>query len=115
MRAFRSLGFVLIAAALLAGCGGPSVPAAEQYGTIAGVVVDASTNGPIAGATVCVNTVSCAAATDSSGKFSIGNLPNGPYDLTATAAQYNSYGGPAASGNLSPNQTLTVTLALSHK
>jgi len=115
MRVRRSLGFIVFAAAVLAGCGGNGVPPAEQYATITGVVVDSTSNAPIAGATVCVNTVSCAAATDSSGRFSVGNLPNGPYDLTATAALYNPYSGPASSGNLSPSQTLTVTLALSHK
>jgi hypothetical protein len=113
LRATRSFAVLLGVCFAFAGCQGPVVPPAEQYATIVGTVLDATANTPIAGVTIAVNVVNTA-VTKSDGKFSIGNLPNGPYDVQITPpAQYVCANCPTG-GNLSPGQTLTLQVTLTH-
>lgn len=67
---------------------GPPGTAAVDKGNISGTVSDASSGNGISGATVVTGNYS--ATTDSSGKFTISNLPVGVYKLTASATNYNS-------------------------
>ena len=112
-RAVRSVASLLAVCLVLAGCQGPLVPPAEQYATISGVVTDASSNTPIAGVTIAVNVVNTF-VTKTDGKYSIGNLPNGPYDVQVTPPAGYVCANCPSSGNLSPGQTVTVNITLSH-
>jgi len=58
-------------------------------GTIAGVVRDSSTGDPIADAIVTANDMS--ATTDSSGAYTISDVPAGNYTVTASAEGYESF------------------------
>lgn len=60
-----------------------------QTGTIQGTVVEASTNEPIIGARIFVNTTTSGAVTDLDGNFEI-TLPQGSYSLTCVAYPYDS-------------------------
>src|SRR5215469_15923029 len=112
-RAARSLAVLLGVCFALAACQGPVVPPAEQYATITGTVTDATSNTPIAGVTIAVNVVNTV-VTKADGKFSIGNLPNGPYDVQVTPPSGYTCANCPSGGNLSPGQTLTVNVTLSH-
>ena len=111
MRGLRTLA---AAAALLtiAACGAPAIPPAQQYATVSGTVVDASSNAPVSGATVTVNVV-LTATTASNGTFSISNIPNGPFDCVASAPHY-ADNSSWCSSPLSPGERRTVTIALTH-
>lgn len=90
----RTRWFVLIA--VLCGAGAlatavlppaPLPPArAQPAGTVAGTVVDA--DGPVAGATVRVQTTTHATQTDSEGRFVLAVSGDGPFKLTAWAEGY---------------------------
>ena len=97
---------------MVVACQGPAVPPAEQYATISGTVVDASTNAPISGATVTINVV-LSATTASNGTFAITNIPNGPLECIASATSYASNSS-WCSAPLSPGQKMTVTIPLTH-
>ena len=96
----------------LVACSGPAIPPAEQYATITGTVVDASSNAPIAGATVTVNVV-LTTTTAANGTFTITNIPNGPLECVASAPSY-SQNTSWCSTPLSPGQKLSVTVPLTH-
>ena len=100
-------GIVLL---LTAACGAPAVPPAQQYATVSGTVVDASSNAPIAGATVTINVV-LTTTTAPNGSFSISNVPNGPFDCVASAPHY-ADNSSWCSAPLSPGEKRTVTIAL---
>jgi len=102
----------LLAIVALAGCNDSSLPPGGTYQSIAGVVVDASTNQPVANATVTVDTV-LHATTDSSGKFSFAQVPVGEvdYQVTVAGGTYKAYTG---SAHLAPDKPLALTVALSH-
>lgn len=57
-------------------------------GSITGTVTDATTNSPIAGATVSYSGGS--ATTDSSGSYTLNDVPPGSYSVTASASGYTS-------------------------
>jgi hypothetical protein len=79
--------FVLAAAAIaFSGCG-PQVPPVGSYATVYGLVVDGSNNAPIAGAQVTINVVSTV-TTDTNGNYRITTIPAGPWQYTASAANY---------------------------
>jgi len=86
MRLSRAAVVLLVAGIALAGCG-PQVPPVGNYATAYGVVVDASSNAPIAGAQVTVNIVS-SATTDANGNFRITTIPSGPWQWVAHAPNY---------------------------
>lgn len=102
---------------------GPPGTSAVDRGSIAGTVTDASTGNGISGA--LVETGSFSATTDSTGKFTLSNLPVGVYKLKASAANYNSAESDfvgviagqttevnfALSAIQAPNQAPTVSLA----
>ncbi|MCH8310797.1 MAG: carboxypeptidase-like regulatory domain-containing protein [Chloroflexi bacterium] len=54
-------------------------------GTIAGKVTESGDNTAISGATIVVEGTSLSATTDSNGNYSVGNVPEGDYDVTASA------------------------------
>ncbi len=109
-RPLASLSLLLV----LAGCGGPGVPQAQQYSSVTGTVVDAATNAPISGATVTIDVVNTA-QTSSTGAFTIGNLPNGPVECSASAPNYVTRNNDWCSAPLPPGQTVNVgAIKLTH-
>ena len=75
-----------------------SPPIEDGQGDITGVVVDASTASPIAGATVTVITTGQSDTTDSNGNYLITGVPAGTHDVSASA-----------SGYITQTQSVTVT------
>ena len=109
LRTFVSLVWLI----MLAACSGPGVPTAQQYASISGIVLDAATNQPIAGATITVDVVNTT-TTATNGTFTIGNLPNGAVECSASAPNYQSRNDWCGTP-LSPGQNLTgVTIKLTH-
>ncbi len=99
-------------AACLAACGGPLIPPAQNYGTITGRAFDSSTNQPVAGVVVTVDTI-LTAATGSDGSYKILNIPLGSYSLIASAPQGYQVGAlPYASGSISAGQTIPIDIPL---
>jgi hypothetical protein len=104
--------FVLIVSGVaFSGCG-PQIPPAGNYATVSGVVVDASNNAPIAGATVTINIVS-SATTDSGGNFRITTIPSGPWQYFAHAANYQDKTDTGQSP-LMPGEQRNLTIQLAH-
>jgi uncharacterized protein (TIGR01370 family) len=81
----------------------------EYMGNIQGTIIDATTQNPIAGATVSVQGTAFQAITDSLGQYSIQDIPTGIYTLVVTATGYNSQ---TSSVNLNANDTITVDFSL---
>ncbi len=108
----RYAGGVYLAFALLvlgtAGCNNDSLPPASGYASVSGVVVDGTTNAPVAGAQVTIDTI-LTATTDSAGKFSIDKVPSGIADYAITAKGYQTL---AASANVEPGKPLALNLTL---
>ena len=109
MSFLRVFAFVL-AAAGLAACGGGGLPPAANYGTLKGVVTDAGSGQPVAGAVVTINSVLKSAPTGSDGSYSLYPIPIGPYDGSVSA---NGYQSKQFNGSIDPGatQTLNFTLA----
>ncbi|MBZ0263598.1 TonB-dependent receptor [bacterium] len=59
-----------------------------KTGTIKGIVVNSSTNQPLAGANIIVEGSPYGAATDLDGKFEIANVPTGTYAVRASVLGY---------------------------
>jgi hypothetical protein len=111
-RLFASLVLPL---ALLAGCGGPAVPPAANYGSISGRVYDAATNQPLSGVLVSVDTI-LTATTASDGTYRIGTIPSGQYTMAVqTPAGYAApnFNGPPYAGSIDSGQTISVDIPLS--
>jgi hypothetical protein len=108
----RSFVLALTAAAVLCGCSPDSAPPALQYATLKGLVLDAMTNAPIAGAVVTVDLNLASAPTGSSGAYSVSNLPNGPVEYKVTAPNYYDVSGELT---LVSNQSLTQNILMNHK
>jgi len=107
-------GVLLLWLAALVGCAAPATPEAQRYATVTGIVVDAATSAPIAGATVTIDVVN-SATTGTNGSFSIGNLPNGPVECSASAADYVTRNNDWCTTPLAPGQTVNVgTIKLTH-
>ena len=101
---------VLCGSLVLAGCG-PQVPPVGNYATIQGVVRDAVTNQPVAGAVVSVSVVS-SSPTGTSGAYKVFPVPTGPYtSIQATAPNYKPFAD-YTGGTLSPGQVLNVDIAM---
>jgi hypothetical protein len=100
-------------AACVAGCGGPQIPPAQNYGTITGRAFDSSSNQPVAGVVVTVDTI-LIATTGSDGSYRIPNIPLGSYSLFATAPQgYQVTLSPSyASGSIAAGQTIPIDIPL---
>jgi hypothetical protein len=100
--------------ALLAGCGGPSVPPAANYGSISGRVYDSATNQPISGVLVSVDTI-LTATTAGDGTYRIGTIPSGQYTMaiqTPTGYAAPNFNAPPYSGSIDSGQTITVDIPL---
>jgi hypothetical protein len=105
-------GLLALVLALLAACGGPQVPPAQNYGTIVGRVFDAATNQPLAGVTVTVDTI-LSSSSGSDGSYRIGNIPLGTYTLRPQPPQgYSASLQPGYDGSISQGQTITVDVPL---
>jgi hypothetical protein len=97
---------------LLAACGGPQVPPAQNYPTIHGRAFDASTNQPVAGALISVDTI-LTASTASDGTYRITNIPIGTYTFAVTPP--NGYSQPPpSSGSLTAGENVTIDVPLTH-
>ena len=110
------LRFVLVAAALavLSACGGPQVPPAANYGVIVGRAYDQTTNQPVAGVVVVVDTI-LTATTGSDGSYRVTNIPLGTYTLRPQPPQgYNAPVQPTYDGSIATGQTITVDIPLTH-
>jgi len=108
MKRIRSLAVMLLLA--LAACGGPGLPASQNYATLTGRVVDSATSLPIVGAIVTVNFVSNSAPTGADGTFKVLNVPIGQDDYSAAAAGYASSA--TASTSFAAGQTVSVLITL---
>lgn len=95
-------GFGLLRADLAAGSGPPTT------GTISGVVTSASGGQPISGATVQTNTGQ-STQTGANGAYTLGNVPTGSRQVTASAAGYQSQ---TATVQVVTDQTTTQDFAL---
>jgi hypothetical protein len=102
--------FALVAALLagLTGCNSDSLPPASGFATVTGVIVDASTNAPIAGATITIDTV-LTATTDAAGHFSIDRVPSGIADYAVQAKGYQAV---ASTTNIEPGKPFALNLTL---
>ena len=101
-----------LALGLLAGCGGPQIPPAQNYGTIVGRVFDSATNQPLAGVTVTVDTI-LSSSSGSDGSYRVANIPLGTYTLRPQPPQ--GYSAPlqaAYDGSITQGQTITVDVPL---
>jgi hypothetical protein len=103
----RLLGAVFAVLALTA-CNDSALPPGGTYNAIQGVVMDAATNQPVAGATVTIDTV-LTATTDAQGKFAFAQVPAGDVDVVITAPGYKDYSAPA---RLDPDKPLTLSVSL---
>jgi Carboxypeptidase regulatory-like domain len=106
---YTAIALLLIATA---GCNSDSLPPAAGFASVSGVVVDSSTNAPIAGAVVTIDTV-LTATTDAAGKFSIEKVPSGIADYAVTAKGYQTL---SSTANIEPGKPfqLNLTLAQAH-
>jgi hypothetical protein len=89
MKALSGRLVIMVALLVLAtqACNNDALPPAAGYAPVSGTVVDAATNGPIAGAVVTIDTV-LTATTDSAGHFSIDKVPSGIADYSVQAKGY---------------------------
>lgn len=88
MRALAAvLGFVLLLGADSGGCSQPHVVGVQDYGSVAGRVLDATTNLPIANALVSVGSL-YTASSDGRGGFVIAHVPIGQQTVTVRAPAY---------------------------
>jgi hypothetical protein len=93
------------------GCNNDALPPAAGFAAVAGVVVDAATNAPIAGAVITIDTV-LTATTDAAGKFSIDKVPSGIADYAVQAKGYQAL---ASSTNIEPGKPFQLNLTLAQQ
>ena len=92
----------------MAGCNNDSLPPASGYASVNGIIVDGTTNAPVAGATVTIDTI-LTTTTDSAGKFSIDRVPSGIADYNVSAKGYQTQ---ASSANIEPGKPYALNLTL---
>jgi len=111
--------FVLCSALILAiaGCGGGGSGGGAEAGprgaTVTGLVLDAATGAPVAGAVVIVGTASD--VTDDVGAYTVTNVPTGEQEFRTTAAGYAEFpedGVPAFYVTVVPGTTTLESLLL---
>ncbi|MFN2450278.1 MAG: carboxypeptidase regulatory-like domain-containing protein [Candidatus Baltobacteraceae bacterium] len=113
MKRARLILGALFAIGMLAACNDAALPPGGTYQSVSGVVLDAATNKPVAGATVTVDTV-LTAATDASGKFSFERVPVGEVDYAVTPPANSPYKASASqTAHLLPDKPLTLIVTLS--
>jgi hypothetical protein len=109
MKSFAAaLCFVSTLLLFVTGCNSDSLPPAAGYANVAGVIVDAKTNAPIAGATITIDTV-LTATTDAAGKFSIAKVPSGIADYAVQAKGYQSL---TSTTDIEPGKPFQLNLTL---
>jgi hypothetical protein len=105
---------LVLASAMLAACGGPQVPPAQNYPTIRGRAYDTATNAPVAGVTVTVATI-LTATTGADGTYRIANVPIGSYTLIVSPPQgYTAPPQPTYSGSVASGETAVIDIPLTH-
>jgi hypothetical protein len=110
----RSAGGLVLAFTLLLGaqgCNSDQLPPAAGFATVTGVIVDATTNAPIAGAVITMDTV-LTATTDASGKFTIEKVPSGIADYAVQAKGYQAL---ASSTDVEPGKPFQLNLTLAQQ
>lgn len=107
----RLLG-ALFALVALVGCNDSALPPGGTYQSFSGVVLDAATNRPLAGAVVTVDTV-LTQTTGQDGKFTFAQVPVGEVDYEVHLPG-GTYKASRSSAHLSPDKPLTITVALGH-
>lgn len=103
---------VLFAIVALAGCNDSALPPGGTYQALSGVVLDAATKQPVAGAVVTVDTV-LTATTDAEGKFSFAQVPVGEVDYVVTVPN-GTYKPTQLHAHLMPDKPLALTVTVSH-
>jgi len=99
---------------LLAACGGPAVPPAQNYPTIHGRAYDVATNLPVAGVLVSVDTI-LTASTGSDGTYRVPNVPVGTYSFSVTPPLgYSAPPQPTYSGSVAAGENVTIDVPLTH-
>ncbi|MGA9945252.1 MAG: carboxypeptidase-like regulatory domain-containing protein [Candidatus Cybelea sp.] len=91
-----------------AGCNNDSLPPAAGFASVSGIIVDAATNAPVAGAVITIDTV-LTATTDAAGKFSIEKVPSGITDYAVQAKGYQTL---ASTTNIEPGKPFQLNLTL---
>ena len=107
-RLFGAL-FAIIA---LVGCNDSALPPGGTYQALSGVVLDAATSQPVAGAVVTVDTV-LTATTDAQGKFSFAQVPVGEVDYVVTVPN-GAYKASPGHAHLAPDKPLALTVTVTH-
>lgn len=110
----RYAGALSLAVALLfalQGCNSDQLPPAAGYADVTGVIVDGTTNAPVAGAVVTIDTV-LTATTDASGKFTINKVPSGIADYAVQAKGYQPL---ASTANVEPGKPFQLNLTLAQQ
>jgi Carboxypeptidase regulatory-like domain len=108
-------GRLLVATALLLvgtqGCNNDALPPAAGYAAVSGTILDATTNSPIRGAVVTLDTV-LTATSDDSGHFTFDKVPSGIADYAVAASGYQAV---TSSATIEPGKAFTLNLTLSAK
>jgi hypothetical protein len=91
------------------GCNTDELPPAAGFASLSGTIVDATTNAPIRGALVTVDTV-LTATSDATGRFSIDKVPSGIADYAVEATGYQAQ---SSSTTIEPGKPFTLNLTLS--
>jgi hypothetical protein len=104
---------LVLSLSVLAACGGPAVPPAQNYATIRGRAFDSATNAPVAGVLVTVDTI-LTSTTGSDGTYRIINVPIGQYTLVVQPPQ-----GYAAvnqqTGSVAAGETVSIDIPLTKR
>ena len=112
MKGFGAL-YLMIALLLFGtqGCNNDALPPASGFTSVTGVIVDAATNAPIAGAVVTIDTV-LTATTDAAGRFSVNKVPSGIADYSVQAKGYQTL---ASTADVEPGKPFQLNLTLAQQ
>ena len=113
MKPYAGAFYLTIALLLVAtqGCNNDALPPASGFASVTGVVVDATTNAPVSGAIVTIDTV-LTATTDAAGRFSIEKVPSGIADYSVQANGYQTL---ASTTNVEPGKPFQLNLTLAQQ
>ncbi len=92
-------------------CNNDSLPPAAGYASVSGTIVDAATNGPIAGAVITIDTV-LTATTDAAGHYAIEKVPSGIADYSVQAKGYATL---SSSTSVDPGKPFALNLTLAQQ
>jgi ABC-type glycerol-3-phosphate transport system substrate-binding protein len=108
----RRLALIALSAAVLAACGAPQIPPAQNYGIIRGRAYDVATNQGVAGVSVSTFTI-YNATTGPDGTYRIANIPAGQYTVQVTPPQgYTVQSTAGFQGSIALGETITVDIPL---